>query len=110
MSLGLALCLIVCFPQVALDINHHRTLYDLHHKVNPKEQVVGWYGLDSLYVLFNPEAVRPEAFQARVKMSTPKFNQAVYEKALMTGSFCHHSLGFIISLVRVHVCALCGNI
>eukprot|EP00884_Botryococcus_braunii_P007735 jgi/Botrbrau1/16963/Bobra.49_2s0025.1 len=29
--------------QVALDINHHRTLYDLHHKVNPKEQIVGWY-------------------------------------------------------------------
>jgi hypothetical protein len=29
-------------PQVAVDINHHKTLYELHQKVNSKEQIVGW--------------------------------------------------------------------
>lgn len=28
--------------QVALDIPHNQTLYDLHLKVNPKEVIVGW--------------------------------------------------------------------
>lgn len=29
--------------QVAIDGDHHRTMYELHHKINPKEVVVGWY-------------------------------------------------------------------
>ncbi|KAF8999013.1 Mov34-domain-containing protein [Hymenopellis radicata] len=29
--------------QVAVDMDYHRTMYDLHHKVNPKEVIVGWY-------------------------------------------------------------------
>lgn len=29
--------------QVAVDMEYHRTMYDLHHKVNPKEHIVGWY-------------------------------------------------------------------
>ncbi|KAG9104205.1 hypothetical protein FRC06_004630 [Ceratobasidium sp. 370] len=29
--------------QVALDMDYHRTMYDLHQKVNPKEVIVGWY-------------------------------------------------------------------
>ncbi|CAL8461835.1 g1366 [Coccomyxa elongata] len=33
--------------QVSVDITHHRTLYDLHHKVNAKEQIVGWYATGS---------------------------------------------------------------
>ena len=28
--------------QVAVDINHHKTLYELHQKVTSKEQIVGW--------------------------------------------------------------------
>ena len=28
---------------MSVDIPHHRTLYDLHHKVNAKEQIVGWW-------------------------------------------------------------------
>ena len=28
--------------QVAVDMEYHRTMYDLHHKVNPKEVIVGW--------------------------------------------------------------------
>jgi translation initiation factor 3 subunit F len=28
--------------QVAIDGDHHRTMYELHHKINPKEIVVGW--------------------------------------------------------------------
>ena len=31
--------------QVSVDIQHHRTLYDLHHRVNAKEQIVGWCAL-----------------------------------------------------------------
>jgi translation initiation factor 3 subunit F len=28
--------------QVAVDMEYHRTMYELHHKVNPKEVIVGW--------------------------------------------------------------------
>jgi translation initiation factor 3 subunit F len=28
--------------QVAIDGDHHRTMYELHHRINPKEIVVGW--------------------------------------------------------------------
>ncbi|EJF62369.1 Mov34-domain-containing protein [Dichomitus squalens LYAD-421 SS1] len=33
--------------QVAVDMEYHRTMYDLHHKVNPKEVIVGWYSTGS---------------------------------------------------------------
>lgn len=29
--------------QVAVDIDFHRTMFELHHRANPKEQIVGWY-------------------------------------------------------------------
>src|SRR5438477_12843395 len=29
--------------QVAVDMEYHRTMYELHHKVSPKEVIVGWY-------------------------------------------------------------------
>lgn len=32
--------------QVAVDMEYHRTMYELHHKVNPKEVIVGWCVLD----------------------------------------------------------------
>ena len=28
--------------QVAVDTDYHQTMYDLHHRVNPKEVIVGW--------------------------------------------------------------------
>ena len=28
--------------QVAVDMDYHHTMYELHHKVNPKEVIVGW--------------------------------------------------------------------
>ena len=31
--------------QVAVDMDYHRTMYDLHHKVNSKETIVGWYAI-----------------------------------------------------------------
>jgi hypothetical protein len=34
-------CVVV--EQVAVDIDFHRTMYDLHHRVNPKEVIVGWF-------------------------------------------------------------------
>ncbi|KIM46431.1 hypothetical protein M413DRAFT_441524 [Hebeloma cylindrosporum] len=33
--------------QVAVDMDYHRTMYELHHKVNPKEIIVGWYSTGS---------------------------------------------------------------
>ncbi|KAF9448225.1 Mov34-domain-containing protein [Macrolepiota fuliginosa MF-IS2] len=33
--------------QVAVDTEYHRTMYELHHKVNPKEVIVGWYSTGS---------------------------------------------------------------
>lgn len=29
--------------QVTIDMDHHRAMVDLHHKVHPREHVVGWY-------------------------------------------------------------------
>ncbi|ORY07831.1 Mov34-domain-containing protein [Basidiobolus meristosporus CBS 931.73] len=29
--------------QVAVDMEYHRTMYELHQRVNPKEVIVGWY-------------------------------------------------------------------
>ncbi len=29
--------------QVAVDMDYHRTMYELHHKVNPKEVIIGWW-------------------------------------------------------------------
>ena len=29
--------------QVAVDMDYHRTMYELHHKVNSKEVIVGWW-------------------------------------------------------------------
>lgn len=28
--------------QVAVDMDYHRAMYELHHKVNSKEVIVGW--------------------------------------------------------------------
>lgn len=28
-------------------MEHHRTMYELHHRVNPKEVIVGWYATGS---------------------------------------------------------------
>ncbi|KAI0832664.1 Mov34-domain-containing protein [Trametes gibbosa] len=33
--------------QVAVDMDYHRTMFDLHHKVSPKEVIVGWYSTGS---------------------------------------------------------------
>ncbi|KAG7447573.1 eukaryotic translation initiation factor 3 [Guyanagaster necrorhizus] len=33
--------------QMAVDMDYHRTMYDLHHKVNSKEVIVGWYSTGS---------------------------------------------------------------
>jgi len=33
--------------QVAVDMEYHQTMYELHHKVNPKEVIVGWYSTGS---------------------------------------------------------------
>ncbi|KAF5393171.1 hypothetical protein D9757_001296 [Collybiopsis confluens] len=33
--------------QVAVDMDYHRTMYELHHKVSPKEIIVGWYSTGS---------------------------------------------------------------
>ncbi|TEB35754.1 eukaryotic translation initiation factor 3 [Coprinellus micaceus] len=33
--------------QVAVDMEYHRTMYELHHKVSPKEVIVGWYSTGS---------------------------------------------------------------
>jgi translation initiation factor 3 subunit F len=33
--------------QVAVDMDYHHTMYELHHKVNPKEVIIGWYSTGS---------------------------------------------------------------
>jgi translation initiation factor 3 subunit F len=29
--------------QVAVDIDYHRTMFELHQRVNSKEVIIGWY-------------------------------------------------------------------
>ncbi|CAK0783793.1 hypothetical protein CVIRNUC_006993 [Coccomyxa viridis] len=48
--------------QVSVDIQHHRTLYDLHHRVNAKEQIVGWYATGSQ--LTGPDALIQDFYAA----------------------------------------------
>jgi translation initiation factor 3 subunit F len=31
--------------QVAVDMEYHQAMYELHHRTNPKEIIVGWYVL-----------------------------------------------------------------
>jgi translation initiation factor 3 subunit F len=53
--------------QVAVDMEFHRTMYDLHLRVNPKEVIVGWYATGesitdhSVYIheFFAREALNP---------------------------------------------------
>ncbi|KZS88159.1 Mov34-domain-containing protein [Sistotremastrum niveocremeum HHB9708] len=33
--------------QVAVDIEYHHSMFELHHRVNPKEVIVGWYSTGS---------------------------------------------------------------
>jgi len=33
--------------EVAVDMEHHRTMFDLHARVNPREGIVGWYSTGS---------------------------------------------------------------
>ncbi|KAG9218809.1 hypothetical protein CCMSSC00406_0001077 [Pleurotus cornucopiae] len=33
--------------QVAVDMDYHKAMYELHHKVNPREVIVGWYSTGS---------------------------------------------------------------
>ncbi|KAH8830269.1 JAB1/Mov34/MPN/PAD-1 ubiquitin protease-domain-containing protein [Flagelloscypha sp. PMI_526] len=33
--------------QIAVDMEYHKTMYELHQKVNPKEVIVGWYSTGS---------------------------------------------------------------
>ena len=35
-------CAPLCATQVAVDIVHHKTMYELHMKVSPAEVLVGW--------------------------------------------------------------------
>ena len=35
--------------QVAVDMEYHRTMYELHHKVSPREIIVGWCVLSSVF-------------------------------------------------------------
>ena len=36
--------------QVAVDMEYHHTMYELHHKVNPKEVIVGWCVMYSRFI------------------------------------------------------------
>ncbi|KAJ7514579.1 hypothetical protein O6H91_23G050700 [Diphasiastrum complanatum] len=33
--------------QVAVDIDYHRSMFELHQRVNPKEVIIGWYSTSS---------------------------------------------------------------
>lgn len=39
--------------QVAVDMDYHRTMYELHHKVNPKEVIVGWWAQELFFQLLS---------------------------------------------------------
>lgn len=46
--------------QVAVDIAHHRTMFDLHQKVSPQEVIVGWFATGP--VLYNSDALIQEFY------------------------------------------------
>lgn len=47
-GLSVSLVLMFVFMQVAVDIDYHRTMFDLHQRVSPKEVIIGWWVLGSI--------------------------------------------------------------
>jgi len=77
-----------CFPvphteldQVGVDMEFHHVLLDLHHKVSPKEVIVGWYSTSSE---INDASVLIHQFYSR-EMNQPPIHLTV-DTALTDGS------------------------
>lgn len=72
--------------QVAVDINHHKTMSELHQKVNPQEVIVGWFstGLsisssDALIQEFySKECASPVHLVVDAALSTQRFVTKAY--------------------------------
>jgi len=72
--------------QVAVDMEFHRTMYDLHHRVNPKETIVGWYATGdsitdhSVYIheFFAREAANPIHLIVDTALTNHKIDTKAY--------------------------------
>mmetsp|Transcript_15435 Transcript_15435/g.29692 ORF Transcript_15435/g.29692 Transcript_15435/m.29692 type:complete len:287 (-) Transcript_15435:575-1435(-) len=60
--------------QVAVDIDFHRTMFELHHRANPKEVIVGWYstgrGVDQSDALIQDFYARDVAHPVHLTLDT----------------------------------------
>lgn len=72
--------------QIAVDIAHHRTMYDLHQRVSPQEVVVGWFSTgpsisnsDALIQdFYAKECSNPLYMVIDTTLSNKKFNISAY--------------------------------
>mmetsp|Transcript_14156 Transcript_14156/g.38333 ORF Transcript_14156/g.38333 Transcript_14156/m.38333 type:complete len:284 (+) Transcript_14156:86-937(+) len=73
--------------QVAVDIAHHKTMYDLHQRVSPSEMILGWfatgssmYNSDSLIQEFyGKETANPIHLKVDTTMANKKFSVTAYQ-------------------------------
>mmetsp|Transcript_18561 Transcript_18561/g.63264 ORF Transcript_18561/g.63264 Transcript_18561/m.63264 type:complete len:287 (+) Transcript_18561:218-1078(+) len=72
--------------QVAVDIDFHRTMFELHQRVNPKEVIVGWYstgaGISStdtlIHEFYGRECATPVHLTVDTGFTTPGEAVAAY--------------------------------
>uniref|UniRef100_A0A7S0RJW6 Eukaryotic translation initiation factor 3 subunit F n=1 Tax=Chlamydomonas leiostraca TaxID=1034604 RepID=A0A7S0RJW6_9CHLO len=63
--------------QVALDIAHHKTMFELHQRVSPSEIVLGWFATGS--VLYNSDSLIQEFYTKEAVFPNP-LQQAIHVK------------------------------
>mmetsp|Transcript_42518 Transcript_42518/g.51632 ORF Transcript_42518/g.51632 Transcript_42518/m.51632 type:complete len:286 (-) Transcript_42518:298-1155(-) len=76
--------------QVAVDIEFHRTMFELHHRVNPKEVIVGWYstgdGVGSIDALIQDFYGRDCANPLHLTVDTQMVDETLSIKAYLSNT------------------------
>jgi len=89
--------------QVAVDIDFHKTMFDLHHRVNPKEVIVGWYstggGLVNSDALIQDFYSGQTAHPIHLTVDTTMTNDEIAVKAFLSTSL---SLGEKLIATHFH--------
>lgn len=78
--------------QVAVDIDYHRTMFELHQRVNHKEIIVGWYSTGSslspsdtlIHDFYGREVANPVLLTVDTAFAEEKVNIKVFVSTLLT--------------------------
>ncbi|KAG0624298.1 hypothetical protein M758_3G237900 [Ceratodon purpureus] len=78
--------------QVAVDIDYHRTMFELHQRVNSKEIIIGWYSTGAslspsdtlIHEFYGREVANPVLLTVDTAFSEDKANIKVFVSTLLT--------------------------